>query len=50
MIKVPNELAEYVDFERGKVVAVDLPDKLRREFEKFKKSVEVSTKEDLTDY
>lgn len=51
MIRVPAKLAPYVDFEEGKIIARDLPEALKSDFEELKKLYE-STKDagDLTDY
>ncbi len=49
MIRVPENLIPYVTFENNKIKAINLPNELRNEFEKFKEIYEKSKKE-LTDY
>lgn len=46
MIRIPKELQPYIDYEDGKMIAVDLPDKLKPEFEKLKNKIEELEKED----
>lgn len=36
MISSPEELRPYIDYDNGEIIAVDLPDELKDEFEKFK--------------
>ena len=50
MIKVPEILIPYVNFDDGEIVAVDLPSELIPDFEKFKKQYEILKSEPLTDY
>lgn len=45
MIRIPKKLNKYVEFEEGKIIAVDLPPELEEEFEKFKKTYERLKKE-----
>lgn len=40
MIMVPKELQPYIDYEDGKMIAVNMPEKLKPEFENFKKEIE----------
>lgn len=50
MIKVPEELKDYVDFTEGKIIAVNLPDELQKDFELFKyKYEELQNKYKLSD-
>ena len=50
MIKVPEKLIRYVDFEEGKIISVDLPEELKAEFEKFKEKALKAMREELADY
>ena len=45
MIKVPKELQPYIDWKDGKMVAINLPEKLKSNFEKFKSEHERLKKE-----
>ena len=46
----PYNLLPYVDFEEGKIIAVNLPDNLKDEFEKLKKIYKELEQDRLTDY
>lgn len=37
MIRIPDELQPYIDFDDGKVIARDLPDELEEDFKDFQK-------------
>lgn len=50
MLKVPQKLLPYVDFEDGKIYAENLPDSLKEDFEELKKTYEKLQHENLTDY
>jgi len=45
MIRIPKELQPYIDCEDGKMIAVDMPEKLKPEFENLKKEIEKVEKE-----
>ena len=51
MIRVPKKLQEYVDWEEGEMISVNLPDELKDDFEKFKSEYEKLKKENpLSDF
>lgn len=51
MIKVPEKLVPYIDFEENIVIARDLPPELKKEFENFKKFYEsLKNQDDFSDY
>ena len=50
MFVPPNKLLPYVDFEEGKIIAVNLPDDLKDEFEKLKEIYQELEHDRLTDY
>lgn len=37
MIRIPDELQPYIDFDDGNVIARDLPDELEEDFKDFQK-------------
>ena len=50
MLKIPDKLIPYVDFEEGELLAVKLPEEFKKDFEALEKAYK-STKEDkLADY
>ena len=51
MIKVPEKLLPYIDFDDGEIISKDLPSDLKKEFEEFKESIETLKKENpLSDF
>lgn len=50
MIRIPEKLAPYVDFEEGEIISVNLPADLREEFEVLKKAFEKMQAAEFTDY
>lgn len=50
MLRVPEKLLPYVDFEEGKIIAVDLPKYLESDFEALKKVYEEIKLDKYTDY
>lgn len=51
MVRIPDNLKGYVDYQDGVMVAVDLPDELKDEFERFREDVERATKDNpFTDF
>lgn len=50
MLKIPDKLLPYVDFEEGKIMAVNLPDELKEDFEALKKAYKTMKEDKLTDY
>lgn len=50
MIRIPEKLLPYVDFEEGKIIAVGLPEELTDDFEVLKVKYESMKKDELTEY
>lgn len=51
MIRVPENLLPYVDYDDGEIVSKDLPPELEEDFKKFKESIEKLKGENpFTDY
>ena len=50
MIRVPEKISPYVDFDNGKIIAINLPKELEEDFEKFKKVFEELKNDLLTDW
>lgn len=50
MINVPKNLAPYVEFGEGKILAVNLPAELKEEFAALKKAFERMQADEFTDY
>ena len=50
MIRIPEKLIEYVDFEEGKIIANNLPKELEDDFEKLKKQYDVMKNDELAEY
>lgn len=50
MLKVPQKLLPYVDFEDGEIYAENLPDSLKKEFERLKEEYEKRKNENLAEY
>lgn len=50
MLKIPDKLLPYVDFEEGKIMAVNLPDKLKEDFEALEKAHKTIKEDNLADY
>ena len=50
VLKVPDRLIQYVDFEEGEILSVNLPDELKDDFEEFKACAQKSMGEELADY
>ena len=50
MLKIPENLLPYVDFEEGKIIAVNLPNELKEAFKNLEKDYEAAKKEKFTDY
>ena len=50
MLKIPDNLIKYVDFEEGKIIAVNLPESLEDDFQKFKEEIKKEMNEELADY
>lgn len=50
MIRIPENLAPYVDFEENAIVAsADMPPELSADFEKLKETYEKAKAEELTE-
>ena len=50
MLKIPDKLLPYVDFEEGKIIAVNLPDELKEDFEALKKVYKTMKEDKLSEY
>lgn len=50
MLKIPENLLPYVDFEEGNIIAVNLPNELEEAFDNLKKDYEAAKKDEFTDY
>ena len=50
MLRIPDKLLPYVDFEEGEIVAVNLPDELKEDFETLEKAYETMKQDKLADY
>lgn len=50
MLKIPENIAPYVDFDDGVLIAVDLPPELASDFERFKRQYEELKADPLADY
>lgn len=50
MLKVPQKLLPYVDFEDGEIYTENLPDSLKEDFEELKEKYKKMQSEGLTDY
>ena len=50
MLRIPQELLSYVDFDEGKLLSVNLPEELKVEFEELKEKYEATKKERLAEY
>lgn len=50
MIVIPEKLMPYVDFEEGEILAVNLPEELKDDFEALKKAYKASKDAELTDF
>lgn len=50
MLRIPEKLSQYVGFEEGKIISVNLPKELEEDFEKLKKQYEAMQKNELAEY
>lgn len=50
MLKIPEKLMPYVDFEEGKIMAVNLPYELKKDFETLEKAFETMKQDKLAEY
>ena len=50
MLKVPQKLLPYVDFEDGEICAENLPESLKKDFDELKEKYTKMQSERLTDY
>ena len=50
MIKIPENLIQYVDFEEGKIVSINLPKELEDDFNRLKELFNSMKNDELTEY
>lgn len=50
MLRIPDKLLPYVDFDDGKIIPVNLPDDLKGDFAALKAVYETMKGEKLTEY
>lgn len=50
MIRIPDKLLPYVDFDEGEILPVNLPDDLKDDFEALKKAYKTMKEDKLTEY